>query len=72
MHALPGMQSLSVWHGHAHFCAATLQRWVKQLASAVQGRARGLGVDSAAFGAAGAAASTGVAVAPVGGAGAGA
>ena len=45
MHALPGVQSLSVWHGHAHFWAATLQRWVRQWASTVQGR--GFGVASA-------------------------
>jgi len=45
MHALPGVQSASVWHGHAHFWVARLQRWVRQWASAVQGR--GLGVASA-------------------------
>ena len=48
MHALPGMQSLSVWHGQAHFWAATLQRWVRQLASVVHGRASGFGVESGA------------------------
>ncbi len=48
MHALPGVQSLSVWHGQAHFWAATLQRWVRQWASVVQGRASGFGVDNAA------------------------
>lgn len=48
MHELPGMQSLSVWHGQAHFCAATLQRWVRQLASLVHGKASGLGVESGA------------------------
>ncbi len=71
MHALPGMQSLSVWHGQAHFWAATLQRWVRQLASTMQGRARGFGVDSALpgtravpVGTEGEAASTGVGVVP--------
>jgi len=54
MHALPGMQSLSVWQGQAHFWAGTLQRCVTQLASTVQGRASGLGVDSGALGALGA------------------
>jgi len=49
MQALPGMQSLSVWQGQAHFWAATLQRWVRQLASIVQGRAKGLGVESVAL-----------------------
>jgi len=48
MQALPGMQSLSVWQGHAHLPAVTLQRWVRQWASIVHGRASGFGVDSAA------------------------
>ncbi|HET7541393.1 MAG TPA: hypothetical protein VFK05_16065, partial [Polyangiaceae bacterium] len=47
MQPLPGMQSLSVWHGQAHLPAGTLQRWVRQWASVVQGRASGFGVDSA-------------------------
>jgi len=43
MQALPGMQSLSLWHGHAHLPTATLQRWVKHCASVEHGKASGFG-----------------------------
>jgi hypothetical protein len=72
MQALPGMQSLSVWQGHAHLSAATLHRWVRQWASVVQGRASGLGVDSGAADEAAEVACTGAAIGPAAGAGAGA
>jgi hypothetical protein len=71
MQWLPGLQSLSVWQGHAHLPAAVLQRCVRQAASEAQGSAIGDGCESGPG--AGVAAPVGAGCAAVGpGAGAGA
>jgi hypothetical protein len=43
MHCIPAAQSPGPWHGHEHFPAATLQRWVRHCASEVQGTPCGFG-----------------------------